>query len=177
MRKLILFFVILLEILGVIAINVAYANSNAELFAVNISIPEGLELTLNKDISVQTRDESVIIPKDTVIYPEYIFPDSTVCFHFEGIKERVHTEWENIKEQNALESLKHDAELRRAEQQKSYKARGLIIGLAEGVLWLVVVGLLSLLLMKKEKYTLLIIIHFFIILAVSIILYINVRYF
>lgn len=78
MRKFILFFVILLEILGIIAINVAYANSNAELFAVNISIPEGLELTLNKDISVQTRDESVIIPKDTVICPEYIFPDSTV---------------------------------------------------------------------------------------------------
>ena len=176
MKKYIALVVILLEMIGILAINVIYANNLSKLNATNISIPDNLKLTIKEDISKESRDGSFIIPKDTVICPEYVFPDRTVCFHFEGNKERVHIEWEKIEEESILEELNHEAELKREEHQKDVKTRGLIIGVAEGVLWIVLGGLLSYALMKKEKYTLLIIIHFIFFLAVLLLLYSNANY-
>lgn len=174
MKKYIALVVILLEMIGILAINVIYANNSSKLIATNISIPDNLKLTIKEDISIESRDGSFIIPKDTVICPEYVFPDRKVCFHFEG--ERVHIEWEKIEEESILEELNHEAELKREEHQKDVKTRGLIIGVAEGVLWIVLGGLLSYALMKKEKYTLLIIIHFIFLLAVLLLLYSNANY-
>ena len=174
--KKIIFFVLILEMAGIIAANVIYADKNAELSAVTIEVPEGLELTINKDISVETQDGSILIPEDTVIYPDYIFPNSTVNFHYEGTTERLYTSWDNIKEQNRLTELKNDAELKQQKWQKSTKTRGIIIGFVEGSAWLVLGGFLSLVLIKKDKIVVLIIFHFLAIVAILAILHLQGAY-
>ncbi|MCR4767947.1 MAG: hypothetical protein K5875_08310 [Saccharofermentans sp.] len=174
--KKIMFFVLILEMAGIIAANVICANRTAELSAVTIEVPEGLELTINKDISVEIQDGSILIPEDTVIHPDYIFPDSSVVFHYEGTTERLHTDWDNIKEQNKLKELKNEAELKQQKQQKSTKNRAIFIGFAEGSAWLVFGSFLSLVLIKKDKKAVLIICHIQAIAAIAAILYIQAAY-
>lgn len=176
MKKHYIFIVILIEIIGIVCISTLYAFNYSEFVVMNIAVPEGLKLTLNKDISINTNDGAILIPKDTVINPKYIFPDNTVCFYYNETTERLHTEWENIYEQGVLDDLKHEAELRQEAQQRKIKTRGLIVGIFIGVFWLFIGGIISFEIIKKEKYTLLTILHSIIIAVIVLILYSRVIY-
>ena len=117
-----------------------------------------MQLTLSKEIEIDTADGSFVLSEGTVVTPEYIFPHD-VHFQYEGTNKRVHADWDNFKEKQQLEALKIKAEHDLEDRIEKGKFKCIAIGAAIGIVWLVLGGILSRLLIKHEKGFILVIIH------------------
>lgn len=172
MRKAVIWFLIFFEFMGIFSSSMHYsryyANSHC---AFEIQVPDGIQLTTCKEISVNTEDETIVLPEGTVIAPTYIFPND-VCFNLESTDKRIHSEWSSFKEQDQLNELADQAEKRRQNEQKPIIQKGFVKGLAFGFCWSVIGVLFSGLLLKKRKNKILYLGHAFIlaiIIAITVI--------
>lgn len=157
LKMTIAYILILIEVLSIFAINILYAKQKSQLVGYSICVPEGMELTINRDITVSTKDETKILKQNTTIYPSYIFPDKTVHFHFGETKEMFSVSWNNFVEQESLDRLKEEADQRfQVEQGKRIK-KGVLVGVSQAIGWLIISGSLTILLIKKKKYNVLLI--------------------
>ena len=109
MKNVVAYLILLLETIGIIAASVIYANKASMHSAINIQVPDGMQLTLSKEIEIDTADGSIVLSEGTVVTPEYIFPHD-VHFQYEGMNQRIHADWDNFKEKQQLEALKVEAE-------------------------------------------------------------------
>lgn len=158
MKNVVAYLFLLLETIGIIAASVIYANKANTHNAISIQVPEGMQLTLSKEIEIDTADGSFVLSEGTVVTPEYIFPHD-VHFQYEGTNKRVHADWDNFKEKQQLEALKIKAEHDLEDRIEKGKFKCIAIGAAIGIVWLVLGGILSRLLIKHEKGFILVIIH------------------
>ena len=67
MKNVVAYIFLLLEAIGIIAASVIYANKADALSAIYIQVPEGMQLTFEKETEVNTRDGVLLIPEGTVI--------------------------------------------------------------------------------------------------------------
>lgn len=158
MKNVVAYIFLLLEAIGIIAASVIYANKADALSAIYIQVPEGMQLTFEKETEVNTRDGVLLIPEGTVITPTDIFSNKDVCFYYEGY-ERLRTNWDNFKEKDQFESLLVKAEHDLEDRREASKIRYIAIGAAIGIGWLVIGGILSKFLFKHEKGVIVFIIH------------------
>ena len=103
MKNVVAYLILLLETIGIIAASVIYANKASMHSAINIQVPDGMQLTLSKEIEIDTADGSIVLSEGTVVTPEYIFPHD-VHFQYEGMNQRIHADWDNFKEKQQLEA-------------------------------------------------------------------------
>lgn len=158
MKNVVAYLFLLFETIGIIAASVIYANKANMHNAISIQVPEGMQLTLSKEIEIDTADGSFVLSKGTVVTPKYIFPQD-VHFQYEGMNQRIHADWDNFKEKQQLEALKIEAEHDLEDRIEKGKFKCIAIGAAIGIVWLVLGGILSRLLIKHEKGFILVIIH------------------
>lgn len=158
MKNVVAYLFLLFETIGIIAASVIYANKANMHNAISIQVPEGMQLTLSKEIEIDTADGSFVLSEGTVVTPEYIFPQD-VHFQYEGMSQRIHADWDNFKEKQQLEALKIEAEHDLEDRIEKGKFKCIAIGAAIGIVWLVLGGILSRLLIKHEKGFILVIIH------------------
>lgn len=170
MKKVITLFTLLIEFIGIFAICIITSMNYADHCGTEIIIPDGLQLTLNNDVSLSSNNGTVLISKDTVVVPDGIH-DNLVFFYHDSSTGRLHTSWENFKERQVLEDLQDDAEQRRVESQKSMKIRGVIFGVVLGLFWFILGCFVFFALLKKEKGILVVIINVLVIIAIAIYLY------
>lgn len=154
MYKKIPYFLLVIEVLMIFVVNVFYARFNASLNVSEIEVPEGMRLTLIKNISISTSEGTIVLPKDTIINPTFIFPDKTVYFNYENIimYSHLHTSWESFIEQEQLEKLKEEAEHKTREKQSEIIKHGVIYGIVQASAWLLVIGTVTLIFVKKKLY-------------------------
>ncbi len=171
MKKILAYVFLLLEMIGIVSIGFVYANKAAKLSAIDIHIPDGMHLTTNKDILITTQSDNITLPKDTVIIPEFVFPNNTVCFHYEGIAERLSASWDSFNEKDQLNALKIKAEQDLVDKTEKNKARTILLGFVVGIIWLVFGGVLSYFLLKYDKGFIVVIINIVAILIISVYLY------
>ena len=159
MRKVTLIILIFIEFLGIFATEIHYsryyANSHC---AFEIHVPDGIQLTTSKEISLNVDNETIVLPAGTVIVPTYIFPND-VCFNIEPSEYRMHAELSCFKEQEKLNELLNQAEQIRLDEQKPIIQRGFVKGIVLGTLWFVIGTFISWLLLKKNKNKVLFICH------------------
>lgn len=158
MKNVVAYLFLLFETIGIIAASVIYANKANMHNAISIQVPEGMQLTLSKEIEIDTADGSFVLSEGTVVTPEYIFPQD-VHFQYEGMSQRIHADWDNFKEKQQLEALKIEAEHDLEDRIEKGKFKCIAIGAAIGIVWLVIGGILCRLLIKHEKGFILVIIH------------------
>jgi hypothetical protein len=170
MKNVVAYLILLLETIGIIAASVIYANKASMHSAINIQVPDGMQLTLSKEIEIDTADGSIVLSEGTVVTPEYIFPHD-VHFQYEGTNKRVHADWDNFKEKQQLEALKIKAEHDLEDRIEKGKFKCIAIGAAIGIVWLVLGGILSSMLIKHEKGIIAIIIHGIVIMIIIFNLY------
>ena len=150
MKNVVAYFFFLLEIIGIIAVSVIIASRDSVHFATVIKIPEGMQLTLEKEIEVDTRDGVNVVPEGTVIIPEEISPYKDVIFSYDGY-EWLRTNWDNFKEKDQFESLLVKAEHDREDAILKNHIRLIGIGVAIAAGWLLIGGFLTRLSIKHEK--------------------------
>lgn len=158
MKNVVAYLIFLLEMAGIIAVCVILGNEYARHFATVVPIPDGMQLTFEKDFEVDTRDGALFIPEGTVIIPEEIFPDKVVIFSYEGY-ERLRAEGEYFKEKDQFEPLLAEAEHNHEEAVLKNKILYIAIGIAIAAGWLVIGGLLTKLSIKHEKEIIAVILH------------------
>ena len=158
MKNVVAYLFLLFETIGIIAASVIYANKANMHNAISIQVPEGMQLTLSKEIEIDTADGSFVLSEGTVVTPEYIFPQD-VHFQYEGMNQRIHADWDNFKEKQQLEALKVKAAHDLADRIEKNTFKHIATGVAVGLGWLVIGGILSRLLIKHQKGFILVIIH------------------
>lgn len=170
MKNVIISVTLLVEFIGIFAICIITAMNYANHCGTEIIIPDGLQLTLNNDVSLPSNGGTVLISKDTVVVPVGIH-DNLVFFYHESSSSRLHTTWSNFKEQQILKKIEDDAEQRRIESQKHMMIRGVVLGVVLGLLWVVLGGFIFLKMLKKGITTPVMIINVLVILFIIIYLY------
>lgn len=170
MKNVVAYLFLLFETIGIIAASVIYANKANMHNAISIQVPEGMQLTLSKEIEIDTADGSFVLSEGTVVTPEYIFPQD-VHFQYEGMNQRIHADWDNFKEKQQLEALKVEAEHDLEDRIEKNTFKHIATGAAVGIGWLVIGGILSSMLIKHEKGIIAIIIHGIVIMIIIFNLY------
>lgn len=148
---------IFLEVLIIFAVNVFDAKQQSKWVGYMIHVPENMKLTINKDISVSANDETILLKQNTTIEPSYIYPDSTVFFHFGETEEMLSVSWNCFVEQEQLETLKKEADQEYQAAQSKRMKNGVLVGVAQATSWLIIAGLITILLTKRKKYNILLI--------------------
>ncbi|MEE3473572.1 MAG: hypothetical protein VZR24_23335 [Butyrivibrio hungatei] len=158
MKNVVAYLVFLLEMVGIIAVCVIIGNEDARHFATVVPIPDGMQLTLEKEIEVNTIDGALLMPEGTVIIPEEIFPDKVVVFNYEGY-ERLRLDGEKFKEKDQFGPLLVEAEHNHEDAVLKNKLLYIAIGIAIAAGWLVIGGFLTQLSIKHEKGLISVILH------------------
>ena len=168
MRKIVVAIILLIETISVFLISVDYAKKKASHWYAEVKIPVGLQLTIEKDVSVfvltqdsysnETVASDVVISKWEKISPIWI-RDSSITFYYEKTGERHTISSDNIKEQGLLKDLNSDAEERTIYERNVIILNGILISIAISVCVLIVGSFISVLFMKKQKNKILILFH------------------
>ncbi len=169
MNKVIIYTLLFLEVVGIFALNMKVARHNADHCSSLIEIPDGTLLTINRDITLKINNEDVFIPKGTMIIPQSIRAN-VISFFYDETGERLDTSWDSIKEQNVLENLRESAEIRRRDHQQRFIMKGAFTGVAEGIGWLIVGGILNYWFIRNNRYKALMIIHAFVSIVIVVLL-------
>lgn len=181
MRKIAVAIILLIETISVFIISMDYAKKKASHWYAEIKIPDGLQLTIEKDVSVfvlpldnlstETVASNIVISKGEKISPIWI-GDSSVTFFYEKTGERHNISWEYIKEQDLLKDLNSDAEERTISERNKIILNGIFVSIAISMCFLIVGSFISVLFAKKHKNIALILFHVITIVIISI-LFIN----
>ena len=148
MKKIMIYSLLLIDIIGIFLICFVSAKNKANHCGAVIEIPEGMQLTVNNNVSVD--DEEILILSDTVIVPQMIQNDA-VYFYDDKSNKIVFTEFQNFKEQALLDDLQDYAEQKKINDQKKYMRHGIILGCVFGICWLGIEVLLSCWLVNKKR--------------------------
>ena len=158
MKNVVAYFFFLLEIIGIIAICVIIGNVDARHIATVVPIPDGMQLTIEKDTEVISGDGPLVVPEGTVIIPEEIFPDKVVVFSYDGY-ERLRADGDSFKEKDQFEPLLVQAKHNHDDAVLKSKLIHIAVGVAISAGWLLIGGFLTQLSIKHEKVILAVILH------------------
>ena len=172
-RKIIAFILLVVDVLAVLYLGYSVGENRAWGVPAFIGKPEeDVFLTVNKDVETTYRDETVLIPKGSVVKAESIHRDmvgfyfSKSGMSFEEINKiddfdlipdapelgilYVHLTNDCFEEQAELERMNKEAKQRSDEYRKQCITKALLISVGVGLCW----SLLIFLLLKKEMYVL-----------------------
>ena len=163
-KKLIIFVLILLETLGIIAIGFLFAKRRASYCVYNAKIPDGMQLTMNKDISLIGLNNSTIeLPEGTKVIPFGGIIVDSVEFNVEGKDEILSANINCFCEIDQLKEIQNDAAQMTLTAQRRVVLQGLIICSIIGICWIVLAVPFSVYLLKKNNTKMLFCGHFVII--------------
>lgn len=172
MKRVIFIILLFIEVLGLFAISIIYAQKKADSCGAIIVIPTDFRLTLANDVFVSDIRNDYCIPKNSTIEPCHIECYS-VYFYDKTTEVMVVTSWENIKEKNKLMQLEKEAEAKKQNDQKAFIKSGILAGFLIGCIWLFV-GLVLTVRFNKEKRTAgLITVHLLTIIIIMIVCYLS----
>ena len=171
--------ILLIETISVFLIGMDYVKKKASHWHAEVKIPDGLQLTIEKDVSVfvltqdsvtnETVASDVVISEGEKISPIWI-RDSSLTFYYEKTGERHTISSDSIKEQDLLKDLNSDADERTISERNDIILNGFLISIAISLCVLIAGIFISVRLMKKQKNKLLILIHVVIIVVIGILL-------
>ena len=148
MKKALPYILIVLEIIAIIFINYRLGVIDANQCGRFIQVPDGLELTLNKDIPVSKDDEEFVLKEGMTFTPISIHVDSVLAMYdansgsFVNIgvfidnspadedmdTTSVVISWSDIKEQDQLQTLNEEADRKYQDDRNQYIKNGLVRG-------------------------------------------------
>ena len=148
MKKALPYILIILEIIAIIFINYRLGVIDANQCGKFIQVPDGLELTLNKDIPVSKDDEEFVLKEGMTFTPISIHVDSVLAMYDANsgsfvnigifidnspVDEDMDTtsvviNWSDIKEQDQLQVLKNEADQKYQDDRNQCIKDGLVRG-------------------------------------------------
>lgn len=158
MKNVVAYFIFLLEIIAIIAICVMIGNVYADHIATVVPIPDGMQLTFEKETEVISGDGPILVPEGAVIIPEEIFPNKVVVFSYDGY-ERLRADGDSFKEKDQFAPLLVQAKYNHDDAVLKSKLLHIAIGVAIAAVWLLIGGFLTQLSIKHEKEILAVILH------------------
>ncbi len=189
MKKSMILFFLILEFLGLWAIEMHFSNVKAHYEAVSVIIPEDMVLTTSREVSFvfpntgvewfdsSATSDTIVVPEGTTIKPRVI-SENKVAFYYEGSEsdasDFVEASWDCFIENEQLARLWEEscsaAELR----YRHIIQRGVIKGVILGLCWLVIGSVLSIFLIKKQKLKMVVTGHILITVVISIITVVSI---
>ena len=165
MKKQFVIILIFLEIIGILAVGFLYTRWRSSFCVYAIEIPEGMQLTTNKPLELNTTEGAVSIKEgETVIPIGAVKP--YVYFLLEQGNSVFSSSWDNFVEEVNLDELQKDADIKSEAARKTLLTKGLISIIVVVLCWLVLVSTASFVLLKKKHTKALLIGH---VIAISII--------
>ncbi len=163
MNKAISFICLFVECAAILVVFITYSKEYSRHFSSSIQIPNDMQLTLCRDIHIDSEGEDITIEEGSLIIPFAIRNDEKVEFIHDGTDEFLTVSWNDFKELDELKKLKNEAEETRNNNQRTCLICGIIGGVITSVIWYTAGYLLTKFIVRKGKYRLLVIIHLFLI--------------
>ena len=172
-KNIIAFVLLAIDFLAILFFGYAVACNHAGHYAVNVNIPEDMYLTFKEDVSFEENDETITIPKGTLIKPVYIYPEmvyfyySTLGYSIEEYKGmdvsgqeekgifRFSTKAESFEEYDELVKLWDEAEQQARDKRTKIIWKYYIPVLGLGIVWLAGWFFFTGFLCRKKMYVLL----------------------
>ncbi|MBO4680747.1 MAG: hypothetical protein J5623_02460 [Clostridiales bacterium] len=159
-KKVIACVLLALEVIGIFLANFLYVRYFLDYYISAHTIENDIELTVSKDVSVFDMNGNVELSKGTVIHPVYVAREGKeykVYFNYEDtvIHTYISTDGSNFVERDRIEKLMQMIEQRSLDEKAAELRRGIIAGITQAAVWLVIGGILTVIMTKKEKYLIL----------------------
>ena len=171
MKKAFPFILIVIEIICIIFINYKLGLFDAKSCSKNIQVPDGLELTLNKDVPVSKGEDEFILNEGITFTPVSIHSDSVLAMYdinsgsFVNIgvfidnspadedmdTTSVIISWNDIKEQDQLQALKQEAEQKYQDDRNQFIRNGILRGIGIAAVWMIIGVAVTAVLIRKDK--------------------------
>ncbi len=149
MKKHIVVIFLIIEIIGILAPGFLLVKWRSSYCVYAIEIPEGMQLTTNKSLELNTIDGAVTVNEgETVVPVGAVKP--YVYFLLEQGDSVFSSTWDNFSEQERLDKLQEEADIKSETAQKKVLTRGFITSIVVAVCWLGLVSTASLVLLKKN---------------------------
>ena len=181
MKKAFPYILIILEIIAIIFINYRLGVIDANHCGKIIQVPDGLELTLNKDVTVSKGDDEIELKEGMTFTPMSIHVDSVLAMYdsdsgsFVNIgvfidnssadedmdTTSVVINWSDIKEQDQLQVLKNEADQKYQDDRNQCIKDGLVRGAVIAAVWTLICAAVTTILIKKSKAGIAIVLHIF----------------
>lgn len=170
MKRIIVIFLLLVEVFGLFAIELHFAKGICARTSVFPEIPEEMQLTTCKEVSDSM--SGVVVPEGETIFPRYISEDA-VDFIYENSesdeKELIIAGWDDFVEYEELSLFWENHMLEKELVDKSIIQRGIKMGVLLGVCWLITGSVFSILLIKWHKHKAMFIGHIIISLGIYVV--------
>lgn len=171
MKKVFPYILIVVEIIAIIFINYRLGLIDSWHCGKFIQVPDGLELTLNKDVSITKGDNEIQLQEGRTFTPVSIHTDIVVVMYdinsdsFVNIGvflDNSHPDenmdatslmikWSDIKEQDQLQILQQEAEQKYQYDRNQFIKNGIMRGIGIAAVWMIIGVVVTTLLIKKDK--------------------------
>lgn len=162
MKRVALVVLLILEVVFVFAFFYLPAKRKAQFISIgNCEIPEDMTLTVEDELVYRQSDQTITVSQGTEIVGQHIPCYDGVVFEYKdsaGIH-FVSATWDSFKEKDQLATLWEEHMQKKEQVMQPVIRAGAVRGIAFGVCWLVLSGILSIVLFKRDKFRLLMSIH------------------
>lgn len=158
MKKVLILLMLLIESVGLFAIQRHLSIAKSWYVPVKNEVPEGFQLTTQREIINDWIDYSVVVPAGTTVVPTYLSAD-LINFEYSSPDSNSHdlilAVPEDFVEQDQIAQIFKDYQNKAEQIRKPIIRRGIVYGVVCGLCWFIFGGISSLLLLRKQKLRLL----------------------